>query len=80
MMIISKMTLPIKTAIIWSVIISMLAITAFIPSVNERYMNNITTDGLTLLCVYGIVFLIAIVAYFVRNHSKHLAVKNEPKQ
>ena len=76
-----KMTLPIKTAIVWSVVTSMLAITAFVPSVNERYMNNITTDGLTLLYVSGIVFIISIAAYLVRNysHSKHL-VKNEPRQ
>jgi len=76
-----KMTLPIQTAIVWSVVTLILAITAFVPWVNERYMNNITTDGLTLLYVSGIVFIISIAAYLVRNysHSKHL-VKNEPKQ
>jgi hypothetical protein len=76
-----KMTLPIQTAIVWSVVTLILAITAFVPWVNERYMNNITTDGLTLLYVSGIVFIISIAAYLVRNysHSKHL-VKNEPRQ
>ena len=75
-----KMTLPIKTAIVWSVVVSMFVITAAIPSLTERYMSNITTDGLTLLYVSGIVFIVSIVAYLVRNYSKRLAVKNEPRQ
>jgi predicted membrane channel-forming protein YqfA (hemolysin III family) len=74
-----QMTLLKKTVIVWSVVISMFAITASVPSLTERYMNNITTDGLTLLYVSGIVFVVSIVAYLVRNYSKRL-VKNEPRQ
>lgn len=77
----TKMTLPMKTAIVWGVVISMFVITASIPSLTERYMNNITTDGLTLLYVSGIVFIVSISAYIIRNHSKHLATaKNETRQ
>ena len=77
MMTMSKITLPMKTAIVWIVVTSMLALTASVPSLTERYMNNITTDGLTLLYVSGIVFIISIAAYLVRNYSKRVAVKNE---
>jgi hypothetical protein len=73
----SKMTLPMKTAIVWGAVILMYVITAAIPSLTERYINNITTDGLTLLYVSGIVFIISITAYLVRNYSKRVAVKNE---
>jgi hypothetical protein len=73
----SKMTLPMKTAIVWGAVILMYVITAAIPSLTERYINNITTDGLTLLYVSGIVFIISIAAYLVRNYSKRVAVKNE---
>ena len=77
MMTMSKITLPMKTAIVWIVVTSMLALTASVPSLTERYMNNITTDGLTLLYVSGIVFIISIAAYLVRNYLKRVAVKNE---
>jgi hypothetical protein len=77
MMTMSKITLPLKTAIVWIVVTSMLALTASVPSLTERYMNNITTDGLTLLYVSGIVFIISIAAYLVRSYSKRVAVKNE---
>jgi hypothetical protein len=80
MMTMSKITLPMKTAIVWIVVTSILALTASVPSLTERYMNNITTDGLTLLYVSGIVFIISIAAYLVRNYSKRVAVKNELRQ
>ena len=78
----TKMTLPIKTAIVWSVVISMFVITAAIPSLTEHYMNNITTDGLTLLYVSGIVFIVSISAYIIRSHLKHVVAtaKNESRQ
>jgi hypothetical protein len=59
------------------------ATTASAPSLSDRFMNNITTDTLTLLHVCGIVFMVAVVAYLVSNYSaittKRLAV-TEPRQ
>jgi hypothetical protein len=74
-----QMTLLMKTAIVWGAVISLSAIMASVPSLTERFMSNSTTDGLTLLCVTGIVFVVSIFAYLVRNHSKRFAV-NEPRQ
>jgi hypothetical protein len=78
-----QMTILMKTAIVWCVVISLSAIIASAPSLSDRFMNNITTDTLTLFYICGIVFMVAIIAYLVSNYSaiitKRLAVK-EPRQ
>jgi hypothetical protein len=78
-----QMTILMKTAIVWGAVISLSAIIASAPSLSDRFMNNVTTDTLTLLYVCGIVFMVAIVAYLVSNYSavitKCLAIK-EPRQ
>jgi len=59
----------VKVAIVWGVVLSLAAIIASVPSFSDRFMRNITTDGATAMYVTGIMFMGAIVAYIVRNHS-----------
>lgn len=74
-----QITILMKTAIVWCAVISLSAIIASAPSLSDRFMNNITSDTLTLFYVCGIVFMVAIVAYLVSNYSviitKRLAVR-----
>jgi hypothetical protein len=56
------------TIIVWSVVISLIVAIASVPSLNNHFMSNITSDGMTGLYVIAMTGLLAMAAYLVRNH------------